>query len=164
MTAAPAKLTNFQIESFLTQLPGWTVVAGKLHREYRFPNFGKAFGFMKTAAPAIEKMDHHPEWFNAYDRVVIDLTTHDAEAFHRRMLIWLSGSKRSPASSYEIRRSGNRRPLWLIGARQTRPRFGVALVIQNAPKPDRIATPRTIRNPATPRCTASTGGSLAPSR
>jgi 4a-hydroxytetrahydrobiopterin dehydratase len=51
MTAAPAKLTNFQIESSLTQLPGWTVVAGKLHREYRFPNFGKAFGFMKTAAP-----------------------------------------------------------------------------------------------------------------
>jgi 4a-hydroxytetrahydrobiopterin dehydratase len=78
MTAAPAKLTNFQIESVLTQLPGWTVVAGKLHREYRFANFGKAFGFMKTAAPAIEKMDHHPEWFNAYDRVVVDLTTHDA--------------------------------------------------------------------------------------
>jgi len=52
MTAAPAKLSNFEIESDLTQLPGWTVVAGKLHREYRFPNFGKAFGFMKTAAPA----------------------------------------------------------------------------------------------------------------
>lgn len=62
MTATPAKLTTFEIESHLTQLPGWTVVAGKLHREYRFPNFGKAFGFMKTAAPAIEKMDHHPEW------------------------------------------------------------------------------------------------------
>ena len=50
MTATPAKLTTFEIESHLTQLPGWTVVAGKLHREYRFPNFGKAFGFMKTAA------------------------------------------------------------------------------------------------------------------
>ena len=59
-------------------MPGWTVIAGKLHREYRFPDFGKAFGFMKTAARAIEKMDHHPEWFNAYDRVVVDLTTHDA--------------------------------------------------------------------------------------
>ena len=69
MTATPSKLTDFEIESLLTQLPGWTVVAGKLHREYRFPNFGKAFGFMKTAAPAIEKMDHH---------VVVDLTTHDA--------------------------------------------------------------------------------------
>jgi 4a-hydroxytetrahydrobiopterin dehydratase len=78
VTAAPAKLTNFQIESLLTELPGWTVFARKLHREYRFGNFGKAFGFMKTAAAAIEKMDHHPEWFNAYDRVVVDLTTHDA--------------------------------------------------------------------------------------
>jgi 4a-hydroxytetrahydrobiopterin dehydratase len=78
MTATPTKLANFEVESVLTQLPGWTVVAGKLHREYRFPNFGKAFGFMKTAALAIEKMDHHPEWFNAYDRVVVDLTTHDA--------------------------------------------------------------------------------------
>ena len=78
MTAAPAKLTNFEIESSLTQLPGWTVVAGKLHREYRFASFGEAFGFMKTAAAAIEKMDHHPEWFNAYDRVVMDLSTHDA--------------------------------------------------------------------------------------
>ena len=77
MTATPAKLTNFEVESVLTQLPGWTVVAGKLHREYRFPDFGKAFGFMKTAAPAIEEDGHHPEWFNAYDRVVVDLTTHD---------------------------------------------------------------------------------------
>lgn len=78
MTATPAKLTTSEIESHLTQLPGWTVVAGKLHREYRFPNFGKAFGFMKTAAPVIEKMNHHPEWCNVYDRVVVDLTTHDA--------------------------------------------------------------------------------------
>ena len=78
MTATPTRLTNFEVESVLTQLPGWTVVAGKLHREYRFPDFSKAFGFMKTAARAIEKLDHHPEWFNAYDRVVVDLPTQDA--------------------------------------------------------------------------------------
>ena len=78
MTATPAKLSNFEIESSLTQLPGWTVVAGKLHREYRFSNFGKAFGFMKTAAPAIEKMDHHPEWLNVYNKVKVDLSTHDS--------------------------------------------------------------------------------------
>ena len=78
MAATPAKLTTFEIESSLTQLPGWTVVARKLHREYRFPDFGKAFGFMKSAAPAIEKMNHHPEWSNVYDRVVVDFTTHDA--------------------------------------------------------------------------------------
>ena len=78
MTAAPAKLTTLEIDSLLTQLPGWTVVAGKLHREYRFANFGKAFGFMKTAAAAIEKMDHHPEWFNVYKTVEVTLSTHDA--------------------------------------------------------------------------------------
>ena len=75
---ATAKLTNSAIESFLPQLPGWTVAAGKLHREYKFADFGKAFEFMKTAAPAIDKMDHHPEWCNVYNRVVVDLTTHDA--------------------------------------------------------------------------------------
>lgn len=73
-----AKLTNSEITSLLPQLRGWTVVAGKLHREYKFPDFGKAFEFMKTAVPAIEKMDHHPEWLNVYNRVVVDLTTHDA--------------------------------------------------------------------------------------
>ena len=50
----------------------------KASSRIQVPNFGKAFGFMKTTAPAIEKMYHHPEWFNAYDRVVVDLTTHDA--------------------------------------------------------------------------------------
>ena len=59
-------------------------MAGKLHREYRFPDFGKAFGFMKTAAPAIEKMDHHPEWSNVYNHVVVDLTTHDAGGISRK--------------------------------------------------------------------------------
>jgi 4a-hydroxytetrahydrobiopterin dehydratase len=78
MTATPTKLTKSEIESHLAQLAGWTVISGKLHREYKFPDFDKAFGFMKTAAPVIEKMEHHPEWFNAYDRVVVDLTTHDA--------------------------------------------------------------------------------------
>lgn len=53
-------------------------MAGKLHREYQFPDFIHAFGFMATAAMAIEKMNHHPEWFNVYSKVNVDLTTHDA--------------------------------------------------------------------------------------
>ena len=53
-------------------------MAGKLHREYQFPDFIHAFGFMATAAIAIEKMNHHPEWFNVYNKVKVDLTTHDA--------------------------------------------------------------------------------------
>ncbi len=49
-----------------------------LHREYRFPDFVAAFGFMTSAALAAESINHHPEWKNVYNRVVVDLTTHDA--------------------------------------------------------------------------------------
>ena len=67
-----------EIEEALKNLPGWTVVKGKLHKEYGFADFVHAFGFMATAAIAIEKADHHPEWFNVYNKVRVDLTTHDA--------------------------------------------------------------------------------------
>ncbi|HBY64051.1 MAG TPA: 4a-hydroxytetrahydrobiopterin dehydratase [Solibacterales bacterium] len=72
------QLTDQELASALAGLPGWSVAGGKLHREYRFPDFVHAFGFMATAAIAIEAMNHHPEWFNVYNRVVIDLTTHDS--------------------------------------------------------------------------------------
>ena len=62
----------------LAALAGWTVVAGKLHREYRFADFVEAFGFMAAAALVAERMNHHPEWFNVWNTVRIDLTTHDA--------------------------------------------------------------------------------------
>ena len=75
---APAKLTVSEIESALATLPGWSLADGKLHREYRFADFIHAFGFMATAAIAIEAYGHHPEWFNVYNQVRIDLTTHDA--------------------------------------------------------------------------------------
>ena len=57
---------------------GWEIRDGKLHREFRFADFNEAFGFMTRAALVAEQMNHHPEWFNVYDRVVVDLTTHDA--------------------------------------------------------------------------------------
>ncbi len=72
------KLSDAEIARNLEQLNGWTVLDGKLHREYKFADFVHAFGFMATAAIAIEKMNHHPEWFNVYNRVRVDLTTHDA--------------------------------------------------------------------------------------
>lgn len=67
-----------EISSNLAALPGWTVAGQKLHREYVFPDFVHAFGFMATAAVAIEAMGHHPEWFNVYNRVTVDPMTHDA--------------------------------------------------------------------------------------
>jgi 4a-hydroxytetrahydrobiopterin dehydratase len=72
------KLSAPQIDAALAALPGWAVVNDKLHREYKFPDFIHAFGFMATSAIAIEKMNHHPEWFNVYSKVIVDLTTHDA--------------------------------------------------------------------------------------
>ena len=72
------KLTDTEISALLPKLPGWTIVAGKLHRDNKFADFTYAFGFMATAATSIERMNHHPEWFNVYNRVVVDLTTHDA--------------------------------------------------------------------------------------
>ena len=73
-----AKLTDSEITAGLANLTGWTVQNAKLHREYKFADFAHAFGFMATAAPTIEKNDHHPEWANVYNRVTVDLTTHDA--------------------------------------------------------------------------------------
>ena len=73
-----AKLTESQISGGLAKLAGWSVQNGKLHREYKFSDFAHAFGFMATAAPTIEKNDHHPEWANVYNKVTVDLTTHSA--------------------------------------------------------------------------------------
>jgi 4a-hydroxytetrahydrobiopterin dehydratase len=73
-----AKLNETALAAAVESLPGWRVESGKLHREYEFPDFVHAFGFMATAAIAIEAMEHHPEWSNVWNRVVVDLTTHDA--------------------------------------------------------------------------------------
>jgi len=59
-------------------LPGWSVKNDKLHKEFQFNDFNQAFGFMTRAAMEIEKMNHHPEWFNVYNRITVELTTHDA--------------------------------------------------------------------------------------
>ena len=72
------KLSENEISAGLVELPEWSIANGKLHREYRFADFIHAFGFMATAAIAIEKMNHHPEWFNVWNQVKVDLTTHDA--------------------------------------------------------------------------------------
>ncbi len=72
------KLSDNDIQTALANLPEWRVVNGKLHRDFQFPDFVHAFGFMATAAIAIEAMNHHPEWSNVWNRVAVDLVTHDA--------------------------------------------------------------------------------------
>lgn len=74
-----SKLSAEDLQTALAELPDWQIVAGKLHRDYVFPTFAYAFGFMATAAPTIERRDHHPEWRNVYNKVSVDLITHDAD-------------------------------------------------------------------------------------
>lgn len=72
------KLSDREISNRLKNLPGWTLKDNKLHRELKFKDFVSAFSFMTAVAIQAEKMNHHPEWFNAYSTVRIDLSTHDA--------------------------------------------------------------------------------------
>lgn len=72
------KLTEEQIRTELSGLQGWSVTNGKLHKDFVFDDFIEAFGFMCKAAIHIEKMNHHPEWFNVYNKISVDLVTHDA--------------------------------------------------------------------------------------
>ncbi len=71
-------LSADELQTALNQLEGWTIKEGKLHRKFQFSSFVEAFGFMSSVALVSESMGHHPEWFNVYNRVTIDLTTHDA--------------------------------------------------------------------------------------
>lgn len=78
------KLNDSEISERLSELAGWDLVDGKLHREFKFANFVEAFGFMTSAAIEAEKMNHHPEWFNVYSKVIVDLTTHEANGITER--------------------------------------------------------------------------------
>ena len=74
----PKALAAQEVRSRLEQLEGWSLENGKLHRLFTFVDFNEAFGFMTRVALQAEKLDHHPEWSNVYNRVEVDLTTHDA--------------------------------------------------------------------------------------
>jgi len=74
----PAQLLNpVDLAALATTLPNWQLVAGKLHRDLVFADFVEAFAFMTKVALIAEAMEHHPEWTNVWNRVSIDLVTHD---------------------------------------------------------------------------------------
>ncbi len=75
---ATTKLADGEIQAKLQQLPQWQLVDGKLCRQWKFHDFVAAFGFMTKVALLAERANHHPEWRNVYNRVEIELTTHDA--------------------------------------------------------------------------------------
>lgn len=77
-------LSEAQVQEKLGEVSGWSVEGGKLHRQFKFADFVEAWGFMNRVALAAEKMDHHPDWSNAYNTVVIDLMSHDVGALTER--------------------------------------------------------------------------------
>jgi len=72
------KLAEAEITAALAKLPGWSYQAGKLHREFTFKDFVAAWGFMSSCALAAESINHHPDWSNVWNRVRVELMTHDA--------------------------------------------------------------------------------------
>jgi 4a-hydroxytetrahydrobiopterin dehydratase len=70
------RLTHDQAETRLADVPGWGISKGTLHRELEFRNFVEAFGFMSMVALEAEKLGHHPDWSNSWNRVVIDISSH----------------------------------------------------------------------------------------
>jgi 4a-hydroxytetrahydrobiopterin dehydratase len=78
------KLDDATIQSRMQRLSGWAINDGKLHREFSFDDFVGAFSFMTGVALVAEKINHHPDWSNAWNRVIVDLTTHDAGGITER--------------------------------------------------------------------------------
>jgi 4a-hydroxytetrahydrobiopterin dehydratase len=70
----------------LAELPGWSPLQGRdaIAKTFQFPDFNAAFAFMTRVALMAERMDHHPEWFNVWNRVEITLSTHEAGGVSER--------------------------------------------------------------------------------
>ena len=79
-------LTETEVSALLSEVPGWALRDdGKaITRTFKFADFNSAFGFMTRVALFADKHDHHPEWFNVYNRVEMTLTTHDADGLSAR--------------------------------------------------------------------------------
>lgn len=71
-------------EQRLAEIPGWSISDGKLHREFKFEDFVRAFGFMASVAAIAQALDHHPDWDNVYNTVRIRLWSHDAGGITER--------------------------------------------------------------------------------
>ncbi|MEL6982606.1 MAG: 4a-hydroxytetrahydrobiopterin dehydratase [Actinomycetota bacterium] len=78
MANPPEQLGAEEQQQRLGDVPGWEIVGDGLERTFRFPDFAAAFGFMAASAVVAERLNHHPEWSNVYNRVTVRLTTHDA--------------------------------------------------------------------------------------
>jgi 4a-hydroxytetrahydrobiopterin dehydratase len=73
------KLTDAEIHQQLSTIPGWTLANGKLHKNFECKDFVDAFGKMTQVALVAESLNHHPEWFNVWNKVAVDLNTHSVQ-------------------------------------------------------------------------------------
>ena len=73
------KVNDEELSAALAELPGWEEKDGKLHKTYKFDSFAQAMGWMISVAIHADKMDHHPEWANVYNKVQVNLVTHDLD-------------------------------------------------------------------------------------
>ena len=101
-------LTADEVRERLAALPAWTPDAAQraITRSFAFANFAEAFGFMAQMALVSEKLDHHPEWFNVYNRVDITLTTHDAKGLSERDITWAKAADGAFAAYSDLSRHG----------------------------------------------------------
>jgi len=83
-TDVPRRLQPHEIEANLASIPSWRHTDGKLEREFRFADFSAAFAFMTRVAEVANRVNHHPDWRNVWNRVEIALSTHDAGGITER--------------------------------------------------------------------------------
>ncbi len=82
----------------MVEVPGWEHSDGMLHREFVFANFSEAFGFMTRVALLAEKLDHHPDWSNSWNKVAIAIASHDAGGITARCFELAAGANRFAGS------------------------------------------------------------------
>jgi 4a-hydroxytetrahydrobiopterin dehydratase len=74
------KVSEQELAEAMRDLPEWSVQEGKLRKQYRFSTFGDALGWMVRVGVFADKLDHHPDWCNSYNKVTVELITHDLKA------------------------------------------------------------------------------------
>jgi 4a-hydroxytetrahydrobiopterin dehydratase len=91
-------LTEQEIQAALAELPGWTVQDGQLHKQFRFANFARALGWMVSVGVVADKLNHHPDWSNVYNRVTVNLSTHDLDGAISQLDVTLASKMESLAA------------------------------------------------------------------
>jgi 4a-hydroxytetrahydrobiopterin dehydratase len=91
MSPRDAMLEGDDLAVALATVPDWTVIDGRLHREFVFDGFMAEMAFMNRVAPIAERLDHHPDWSNSWNRVVVDIMSHDSGGLTDRCIALAQG-------------------------------------------------------------------------